>query len=97
MKRQLIAQGYYSNTANCWTKFPVMFCGIFRILFCRIYLFIPQFLTKPQQFSVEPWLGNTVLEPGKGPIICNFPSQHLIHFSPFCMPKRADVGVSGFQ
>ena len=71
MKRQSIAHSDYFNTANCWTKVPVIFCGIFGILFFRtviylvIYLFIPQFLTKPQQFSMEPWLGNTVQEPGK--------------------------------
>ena len=67
MKRQSIAHGDYSNTAICWIKVTVIFCGIFGILFCRTYLFIPQFLTKPRQFSVEPWLGNTVLEPEKGP------------------------------
>jgi len=28
-KRQLVAKRYYSNIANCWTKFPAIFRGAF--------------------------------------------------------------------
>jgi hypothetical protein len=65
IKRQLVAQEDYSIIANCRTKIPAKYRGIFGILRgvkknCKV--FIPRFFAEALMIFVEPWLGNTVLK-----------------------------------
>ena len=49
IKKQLVKHAGYSGVANCQTKIPVIFWGIFGtfVAFKMFYLFIPRFLAKP--------------------------------------------------
>jgi hypothetical protein len=57
---QLVAYGYYSSIANCRTKIPLIFLGIFEIfaVFQNFYFFTPQFLAEPVTVLTEPAVGN---------------------------------------